>query len=197
MNRAFYSAASVVMLLLATAFALPASAQQSFSPHAIDLYQLISNASAETGKEIVYGQQLLESRFGISSTAGNDADYETLLAALRSMGFAAIETSDQIRIVPEETARTQPSRILREDDRNVSDHAIVTRVISIPLREIETPDGIQTVSTASQLVPVLRPMLGTNAQMGAAQGTNKVVIVDRYDNIRRITQVIEEIVDGL
>jgi type II secretory pathway component GspD/PulD (secretin) len=40
-------------------------------------------------------------------------------------------------------------------------------------------------------------MLSQSAQLAAAPGTNKLVIVDRYDNVRRITAVIEELTKDL
>jgi type II secretory pathway component GspD/PulD (secretin) len=44
------------------------------------------------------------------------------------------------------------------------------------------------------LVPVLRPMIGQNGHM-AATNNNKLILVDHYDNIRRLTAIINEIVD--
>jgi general secretion pathway protein D len=81
--------------------------------------------------------------------------------------------------------RSEPSQILQEDDRRVSDHTIVTRVIAV--------DRI----SPAQLVPILRPMMPQEAQLGAVSDTNSLIIIDRYDNVRRITQVIDEIIDQL
>jgi hypothetical protein len=40
-------------------------------------------------------------------------------------------------------------------------------------------------------------MLSTAAQLAATPGTNQLIIVDYYDNVRRIAAIIDEIVAGL
>jgi general secretion pathway protein D len=193
MNRIIVPVAGLLMLLGTAAFAQPDAAR---SPHAVDLYQLIDRAADEQGKEIVDSR--LPAGLNISSTSGDESDYESLLAVLRTLDFFALETADQILILPEQLARSAPTRILQEDDRRVSDHEIVTRIIELPA---SAPPGLAAVGDAPSpggaalTVPILRPMMGHSAQLGAVQGTNKLIIVDRYDNVRRITQVIEEIFD--
>jgi len=81
--------------------------------------------------------------------------------------------------------RSSPSRFLQEDDRRVSDHEIVTRILPV--------EGL----SPNQLIPILRPMMPQSAQLGAAQGSTAIIIVDRYDNVRRMTRVIEEVVSHL
>jgi general secretion pathway protein D len=61
----------------------------------------------------------------------------------------------------------------------------VTRIIPV--------EGLE----ATQLIPILRPMMSQSAQLGAAQGSNGIIIVDRYDNVRRIARVIEEVENAL
>jgi len=202
MNRTLLPATGLLLLLTATAHAQPGAESQAApdiaapapdpSPHAIDIYALIDRAADELGKEIVYRRGLPPT---VNSTEGAASDFESLQAALRTIGFMTIEANDQILILPEALGRSSPTRVLQADDRNVSDHEIVTRIIEIPPIDVETPDGVLAAG-AAQMVPILRPMLGTNAQLGAVQGTNKLVIVDRYDNVRRITRVVEELLDG-
>ena len=193
-------------LLLIPAFlicATPLFAQDnnadSNEPQSIDVNALIERLSDELDKEFILDRRM-SGVFG-GTTAGEDADYETLLGMLRSSGWMAIETADQILLAPEATARTQPTRLLQEDDSSVSDHEFVTRVIELP--ELEVPATMRGVdgefvvvqsSLASSLVPILRPMMAQNAQLGNPAGTNKLVIVDRYDNVRRLTAVIDEII---
>jgi general secretion pathway protein D len=149
-----------------------------------DIFALIERLSDEMNREFVVDGASLNSMAGWS-TAGDDADYDTLQALLRGAGMATIEVGDQIRIIPSANMRSEPSQILQEDDRRVSDHTIVTRVIAV--------DRI----SPAQLVPILRPMMPQEAQLGAVSDTNSLIIIDRYDNVRRITQVIDEIIDQL
>jgi general secretion pathway protein D len=130
---------------------------------------------------------------GRSSTETGDADYETLLAVLRTFGYVAIESDDQIRIVPEATARTEPSPVIEQDDSSISDHAVVTRVIDVSDLEITMPDG-STGSAAMQLVPVLRPLMSTAiGNVMVVPGIDKIIVTDRYDNMRRITAIVDEL----
>jgi general secretion pathway protein D len=191
MNKLLLAAASVLALAATGVDAQPSDASEPPPPHALDVYALIDRIAEETGREVVYSDRLPT----INSTERDASDYETLQAVLRTIGFMTVETGNQILIMPENVARSSPTRVLQDDDRRISDHEFVTRVITVPSIEIQTSDGVQTVDGAPQLVPILRPMLGNSAQLGAAQGTGKLIIVDRYDNVRRITEVIEELVN--
>jgi type II secretory pathway component GspD/PulD (secretin) len=149
---------------------------------AVDFYALINRLAVELNKEFILDPRLQGMQW--SSTAGNGADYDSLLALLRSAGYAAIEVGDQIRIVHEATARSEPSPLVQADDPRISDHAIVTRVITVPATQV----------AAAELVPVLRPLMSAAVGNAAAiPGTNTLVIVDRYDNVRRITAIIDEL----
>jgi general secretion pathway protein D len=162
----------------------------------VDVFALIERLADELDKEFIVDPRLTAEMLGWS-TAGEESDYDTLLALLRLSGFTTIEVGDQIRIVPEANARAEPTRILQQDDNRVSDHAIVTRVIDVSDIELLGDAGQDDAGpreAAPMLVPLLRPMMSMQAgQLGTIQGTNKLIVVDRYDNIRRITAVIDEL----
>ena len=173
--------------------ALTASAQPASSGLGFDIAAVIGRLADEMNKEFIVDPRL-QGVSGLSSTTAADADYETLLAVLRSNGFAAIEVGDQIRIVTEEVARAEPSRVVDRDDNRISDHAVVTRVVDVADIEATLPGFPEGIDIAPQLVPVLRPLM--SAQIGnlsTIPGTSKLVIVDRYDNVRRITAIIDEL----
>ena len=156
----------------------------------VDIFALIDRLAVEMDREFILDPRMV-GLIGLS-TAGEEADYDSLLALLRANSYAAIEVGDEIRIVTEATARSEPSLVLNEDDSRVSDHAIVTRVID--LGDIETGiDGAPVGLAAVQLVPVLRPLMSTAVgNASAVPGTNTLIIVDRYDNVRRITAIVDE-----
>lgn len=101
--------------------------------------------------------------------------YEALLSILRIHGYIAVEIEGRINIVPSALARQYATRVLQRDDSSVSDDELVTRVLTL------------NTDNAAPLVPVLRPLMPQYAHL-AAQG-NKLIIVDHYDNVRRITEL--------
>jgi len=203
MNRTAPLIVLTVLLLSTTANAQPPVGEARMT----NMDNLIDRVAVEIGKEIVIDPRLPSEMRGY--TTEEDSDYESFLALLRINGYFAFETSDQLLVIPEQNARTSPTPILQDDDRDVSDHEIVTRVIRVPKlpdnrtqsqidAQIRTdPFRTHNLDLAPQMVPVLRPMLSTTAQLAAMPGTNQLVIVDYYDNVRRITAVIEELVKDL
>ena len=157
----------------------------------VDIFALIDRLAEEMDKEFIIDPRMR----GIVgfSTAGDEADYDTLLALLRANGYAAIEVGDEIRIVSEATARSEPSIVATRDDNRISDHAVVTRVIDVEGFEFTMPDG-STANMGVQLVPVLRPMMSPAiGNITMIPNSTKLIIIDRYDNIRRITAIIDEL----
>ena len=71
-----------------------------------------------------------------------------------------------------------PTRILQNDDPSVSDHEVVSRVISLN-------------TDAAALVPIVRPLVPQYGHLAAVGAS--LLIVDRYDNVRRITALVDEL----
>ncbi|MHB1591028.1 MAG: type II secretion system secretin GspD, partial [Sulfuricella sp.] len=115
-----------------------------------------------------------------SSPVSKELTYQILLSALRLQGFAAIEGQGVIKIVPEADAKQNYSPTT-EKKLGVSGDKIVTQVY--PLR----------YESASQLVPVLRPLISPNNTIAAYVNTNTLVITDYADNVRRINKIIDAI----
>jgi general secretion pathway protein D len=164
--------------------AAPQSVLPTFEGPTIDIVALIEKLSIEMTREFIVDQRL-PLKLPAINTAVEDADFDTLRALMRSSGMAIFETADQVFITSEALIRSMPTRIVQRDDRRVSDNEVITRVIEV--------SGLP----AAQLVPILRPMMPQSAQLGAIQGTNKLIIVDYYDNVRRISAVIAEMVEGI
>ncbi|MGD8340900.1 MAG: hypothetical protein PVH89_08965 [Gammaproteobacteria bacterium] len=196
--------ATIIPLLLTTAVTAQETDPAGNSENrGIDIETLVERLASEIDREFIIDPRAARVR---GTTTGDEIDYESLLGLLRVNDLVAIETADQILIIPEANARSMPSPLLQEDDSRVSDHTIVTRVIAIPQfpqrnrpAESEQPGAPNPFApnSAAQLVPVLRPMMPQSAMLGAIAGTNQLVIVDRYDNVRRITGIIDEILEGL
>ncbi len=94
-----------------------------------------------------------------------------------------------MEVVPEEAARWLPTPIVQNDDPSIPDDAIVTRVVTIPSNCKPGADpAIPSCTNSALLVPLLRPMLPQYAHL-VARPPSKLVIVDRYANVRRITEI--------
>jgi general secretion pathway protein D len=107
------------------------------------------------------------------------AVYGIFLSALRLQGFAAIESGGVTKILPEADAKL---------------HAAAA-----PERGVTRGDRLQTqvytlkYTAASQLMPVLRPIISPNNTIAAFAGNNSLVITDYGENLRRIERIIEAI----
>jgi hypothetical protein len=72
-------------------------------------------------------------------------------------------------------------RLLNRDDDNVADDEVVTRIITTP--------------NALNLVPVLRALMPPSAHLAAVAADEnepgKLILMDTYANIRRMTELID------
>ncbi|MCZ8340355.1 MAG: type II secretion system secretin GspD, partial [Burkholderiaceae bacterium] len=111
--------------------------------------------------------------------------YELLQSALRLQGFAVVETGSIARVVPEADAKLQsgpvtagragasgPSASAAGGDR------VVTQIFRL------------TYESASNLVPVLRPLISPNNPIVAYPNNNSLVITDYAANLQRLARII-------
>ncbi|HEU5398418.1 MAG TPA: type II secretion system secretin GspD [Gammaproteobacteria bacterium] len=107
-----------------------------------------------------------------------DAVYATFLSVLEVHGLAAAPAGDMIKIVPSLEARQMPGYPYNS---GTPGDAVVTEVIQI-----------NNVS-ATQLVPVLRPLMSTEAQLAAYPQSNVLIVSDRASNVTRLLDIIQRI----
>lgn len=108
--------------------------------------------------------------------------YDVFLSALRLQGFAAIEDRGIVRIVPEVDAKLYPSPTIgTRGMARVSGDRIQTRVF------------VLRYQSASQLVPILRPLISPNNAITAYQNNNTLVITDYANNMQRLSRIIDSI----
>jgi len=110
-----------------------------------------------------------------------DTAYAMLLAALRMQGFAVVDVDGISRVVPEADAKLHGTAVGTGTQVAGQSGELVTRVF--PLR----------YENASNLVPILRPMIAPNNPINAYAGNNTIVITDYADNLERIARVIADI----
>ena len=107
-----------------------------------------------------------------------DAVYATFLSVLEVHGLAAAPAGDMIKIVPSLEARQMPGPTYNS---STPGDAVVTEVIQI------------TNVSATQLVPVLRPLMSTEAQLAAYPQSNVLIVSDRASNVTRLLDIIQRI----
>lgn len=115
-----------------------------------------------------------------SKPVARELTYQILLSALRLQGFATIETGGVTKIIPEADAKQNFSVTSGRDIKSTGDR-IVTQVY--PMQH----------ESATQMVPILRPLITPNNSISAYANTNTLVITDYADNVRRINKIIEAI----
>lgn len=110
--------------------------------------------------------------------------YEELLSALRLQGFTLVESPEPggvARVVLEADAKLQGGRVLSPSATAPRGDQVVTQVFRLQYE------------SATNLVPVLRPLIAPNNTIAAYAATNTLVITDYADNLRRLAHIIEAI----
>src|SRR5690606_7765500 len=167
----------------------PAAERRSHGPTTMlnfveaDLQGVVRALAAFTGGTFDGGPRV-RGPLTLVSEAPVDAStaYSMLLAAVRMQGYAVVEVDGIVRVVPEADAKLQGMAVAGgKQGGAVSGGELVTRVF--PLR----------YENATNLVPILRPMIAPNNTINAYPGNNTLVITDYADNLERIARVIDEV----
>lgn len=159
-----------------TTNAVSAPAVRQSTEPTVPLERLIALVAKKTGKMFVldprvHGDVVL---IGRSPT---EISYTDLLGILEVYGYVAIEAPGSVRVVPDANVRVEPiPTITPKDTRPGPEY--VTEIITL-----------KNIATAF-LVPILRPMVPQNGQLVAYPQTNSLIIVDRFENVRRIEALV-------
>jgi general secretion pathway protein D len=108
----------------------------------------------------------------------NDVTFPLLLSILRANNLAVVEFEGRVNVISVNDVRLYPVPFANTDDQNIPADEWRTRVLQ--------PTNIE----AAQLVPILRPLLPQQAHLAAFPGSNQLLIVDRYANVKRITEIV-------
>lgn len=101
--------------------------------------------------------------------------YDVFLAAMRLQGFAAVEEKHIVKIVPVAEAKFEAAGSHPPNDR------VETRVFTLK----NVP--------ATQLVPVLRPLIAPYNAIAAYGGNNTLVVTDYASNLGRVGRIVAAI----
>ena len=143
-----------------------------------DIRALISTVSKFTGKNFIIDPRVKAKVTVISAnTLTSEAVYEVFLSVLQVHGYAAVPTGSVIKIVPAVNAKQGPLPLSSKKDSYASDE-LITKIIRL--------DHVP----ASQLVPILRPLVPQQGHLAAYNPTNTLIITDHAGNIRRLLKII-------
>ncbi|HMD58789.1 MAG TPA: type II secretion system secretin GspD, partial [Steroidobacteraceae bacterium] len=146
-----------------------------------DIQVVTEAVQAATGKTFIIDPRVRGNVTLLSSTPMNaEQFYQAYLAILQVYGFMAVPSGNIIKVMPDTNMRQIPANDLQAQVSSTSDE-IVTQVIA--LRNV----------SASQLVPVLKPLQPANAQLSAVTGANMLIISDRASNVSRFLRIIDRI----
>ncbi|MGA9335118.1 MAG: secretin N-terminal domain-containing protein, partial [Rudaea sp.] len=186
----FCLAAALIFTTLAAVAQAPAThraaATDSSGLHTLnlkdaDIQTLIATVSEITGKNFIIGPNV-QGKVTVISAKPMRADeiYDVFLSVLRVHGYAAISSGSMVKIVPEAVAQQDGSGGLNGKHAHEPDE-LVTQII--PVQHVP----------ATQLVPILRPLMPQGAQLIAHPASNSLVISDRAGNVERMISIIHRI----
>ena len=145
-----------------------------------DIRKVIEAVSEVTGKNFIIDPRVSGKVTLLSATPMSpDAFYEAFLSILQVHGYVAIASGDLIKILPDATARQFAGPIGTTTASGPDD--LATQVIQV--RNVG----------ATQLVPILRPLIPQYGHMVAHAGSNMLIISDRAANVARMVAIIRRI----
>ncbi|MGH8259928.1 MAG: secretin N-terminal domain-containing protein, partial [Steroidobacteraceae bacterium] len=173
-----------VLLVAALTVASAQSSGERITPNFTDadIGKITQAVAMITHKTIIMDPRVRAQVTVLSSTPMTpEAFYQTFLSILQVHGFMAVPAGNNtIKIMPDANERFMPGNDLTEHVSPTSDQ-IVTEVI--PVKHV----------SAAQLVPVLRPLMMPQADLGAYPPSNILIVSDRAANVSRIERIVERI----
>ncbi len=109
-----------------------------------------------------------------NSSLSSEEVWDVYLRTIQVNGFSALNDENFVRIVPENEATK---------DQNLGDSGgeFITRVIELRNR------------SSVELLPLIKPIAGRQANVSSIASINSLLIVDRKSNVERITEVVQSL----
>jgi general secretion pathway protein D len=144
-----------------------------------DIEALIATVSEITGRNFIVAPTVQGKVTVISAHPMKpDEIYDVFLSVLRVHGYAAVPSGSMVKIVPEAQAQQDGANVPAAER---SPDAIVTEIV--PVKHV----------TATELVPILRPLMAQGGQLIAHASSNSLVVSDRAGNVERLVGIIRRI----
>lgn len=146
-----------------------------------DILSVINEVSQETGKNFIVDPRVNGKITLVSSRPLQQKEiYQVFLSVLSMLGYSAIPSGEAVKIVPNMESGEQETNVATKENPGRGDQVLV-RVI--PLQN----------TSATQLIPILRPMLPQWSNIAAYTPGNVLILLGRASNLKRIVKVIQEV----
>jgi type II secretory pathway component GspD/PulD (secretin) len=152
------------------------SAQCAKSGDCLELADIIRQFSARTGKKFIIDPRV-RAMGGITGVDVDKITYEQLIALAGVHQFVVIPQGDLTIVVPDASARQQPTPVYYDTKFTALDDEWVTLLLT------------GKNACTAYLVPILRPLMPQAAHLAANPQSNQIVVSDRAVNARRIAQL--------
>jgi len=139
-----------------------------------DIRQIIEAVGEVTGRNFLVDPRVRAQVTLLSySPMSPEAFYNAFLSTLQVHGYAAMDSGDIVKIVPDANARQLPGSVPGSDgDR------FVTQTVTL-----------ENIG-AAQLVPILRPLIPQYGHLAAHPTSNILIISDRASNVNRMLNIV-------
>ena len=190
-NKRHYFLQVLLYLLCYQIAAMPVALAQSASPtesatvtlsfNNADIESVASVVAKTTGQTILVDPQVKGTITLISNKPVTKAKaLDSFSTALRTAGFALVETNGIYRVVTQADAKLVSTSVATGKGKQEGDQ-IITRVFKV------------NYESANNLLPVLRPLVSPNNTINAYPGNNTIVVTDYASNIQRISELLDSI----
>ncbi len=157
------------------------SGEMLFNFQDADMKAVIKTISQLTGINFVLDPRVKGKVSIISAKpVSKQAAYDIFLTAIKAQGFTAAPVRPGVmKIIPVGEGKQNAS--IRRRDFKRGGEQMVTHVV------------VMQHGTATEMVPLLRPLMAPTSQLSAYAAANALIITDYADNVQRLMTVIGEI----
>lgn len=146
------------------------------TPAGVPVERLVAAVSHKIGKPFVLDPRV-RADVAIEGKAPTELSYAELLDVLDAYGFAAFDDDHFVRVVPENSIRTEAIPTITSHDSRPGPEYVSELIV------------VKNVS-APQVVPILRPLVRASGHLVAYPESQTLLIVDRFENVRRLEGLI-------
>ncbi len=176
--------AALIPMLSPAAYAqqVAEAGQHTLNLKDADIHTLIATVSEITGRNFIVDPRV-EAQVTVISASPMDSEelWNVFVSVLRTHGYALVDAGSMTKILPEAVARQEGNPPAPPSGSSVSRDQLVTRMINVEHL------------AASELEPILRPLLPAQAQLTTHAASNSLVITDRAGNVDRLVELVRRI----
>jgi len=154
------------------------SPQVTSESHGIGLPALLTELGPRLHKNFVLDPKAALNKVDLIDLRQSDITYPQLLSLLWVYGLVVVSDGTTAQVIPNADVRTAALPLVPSENLKTLDDEPVASVISVK--------GI----SATQLVPVLRPLIPSWGHLTALPDRNALIIIDRTANVKLIVEVI-------